>query len=209
MYRTSRLRLAALSGVALLVVATVYLAASDNWNWLRSPIEELVGRSTGRVLRIDGDLRADVLPRPRAVLEDVRLANPEWARHPWLLEGRRVEFVLDGTALLRGDVRLAELSLAGTQVALERDREGRTSWALDKAPDRNTVGPPRIGRLLISDGTLHYEDALTDTSLVVWLHTNGRLEGLPTSFAAQGVYRGRTLRAEGHAGEVISIADTT
>lgn len=209
MYRTSRLLLAALSGVALLVVATVYLAASDNWNWLRSPIEELVERSTGRVLRIDGDLRVDVLPRPRAVLEDVRLANPDWARHPWLLEGRRVEFVLDGTALLRGDVRLAELSLAGTQVALERDREGRTSWALDKAPDRNTVGPPRIGRLLISDGTLHYEDAPTDTSLVVWLHTNGRLEGLPTSFAAQGIHRGRTLRAEGHAGEVISIADTT
>ncbi len=186
----------------------VYLFMDDNWNWLRGPIEHLVEAGTGREFRIDGDLRVDLFPSPRVVMENVRFANPSWAKHRWMLTSKRVRFVLDGRALLRGDAAISELSLQGTWLALERNARGAKSWTLGEGADPDAIRPPRIGGLTIRDGTVRYYDASSDTSLTIWLHTNGTSDSLPTSFSAEGTYRGRSLFATGYAGEIVSITDT-
>jgi uncharacterized protein involved in outer membrane biogenesis len=201
--------LAALGSLAFLLVAlATYVTAGDHWNWLRGPVERLVERSTGRQFRIDGDLRIDLMPNPHVVLENIRFANPSWAAHRWLLQGRRVGFTLERSALLRGNVEISELSLDGARLALERNAQGEKSWTLDESTRPQTSRLPGIGRLSVSNGTVRYDDASTDTSLVVWLDTNGSSGRLPTSFSAQGTYRGKRLHAEGYAGAVLSSVDT-
>ena len=68
--------------VAAIVLLPILLAiafiAIAGWNWLRAPIEREVLDRTGRVFRINGDLRLKWhWPRPHVEAAGVTFANPE------------------------------------------------------------------------------------------------------------------------------------
>ena len=190
--------------LGLLVMLALFIVFG--LNLLRGPIERVVTETTGRELRIEGDLSPVwnwVYPRFRA--EGVSFANPQWASEDTMFTADAVEASISLLPLFRGRVVLPDLQLEGAQVNLEQDAEGRKNWILD--PDREEQKEASrffIRHLTVDKGRLKYDDAARKINLVANLSTDET--GL--AFTTQGSYSGLDVDASGRAGHVLSLRDT-
>lgn len=196
--------------LGLLVAVPVAVGLAFDSNWLRSPIENAVSKRTGRAFDIRGEL--DIVPRwpLRVVIEDVRFANPPWAKEPNTLELERAEVAIALLPLLRGRVELPEVVLTKPVIALEKSPDGRNdNWTLAKQDgpeaDQKEGRAPVIGRLAVDQGVLLFHDPANRTALKLEVQTQAET----VRFRAGGTYRGQRVDAEGHGGSILSIADTT
>lgn len=89
-------------------------------------------------------------------LEDVRVANPDWAPHERLLTLQALELVVDTNALLKGDIQLGRLHLQRPAVHLARREDGATSW--EGLMDQEDDGEPgmRPDAIRVAEGRLTY-----------------------------------------------------
>jgi len=119
--------------VAVAIAAA--LALAFDWNWIKRPKERYVSTSAGRTLVLAGNISADWsagLLRPRFTFRGVRLANPDWADVPWLIDVREVSVLLPLSRMFRRPLRIEKLAATGTTVALEVETDGRHPWLLDR-----------------------------------------------------------------------------
>ena len=56
----------------------------------RAPMEAGLSFALGRKVSLNGPIRLTFSLRPTLVLEDVRIANPSWASHPFFLQATRL-----------------------------------------------------------------------------------------------------------------------
>lgn len=201
----------------LLMLAALTLFGA---NWARAPIEQLVLQRTGRVLKIDGDLRlAPGWPLLGMQVQGLRFANPAWARQPQMVAVDYADLQLDLRALLRGQVLLPQVQVGQPVVMLERGPEGRRSWLLDR--DQRDVGSAvQIGRLTLRQGTLGFDDPAQQTALRLALQTAGSQPDAPAPgpasvlgapsdvlFTATGLLRGQAVQVQGRGASVLGLLD--
>lgn len=177
-----------LLGLVLAVPAVALLAFwSLDESYYRQLIARQVEQATGRRLTIEGPLRLRLAPAPTVVVEDVALANPNWAAEANLLELDRLELQLDAMSALVGRLEIDRLALVGPRLALERAPDGRASWTFEAdreaapEPDRTDGeagtrrdGPARlpvVRELEVRDGELSYRGPGRDEPLRVELPT--------------------------------------
>lgn len=189
-------------------------------NWARGPIEQLVLQRTGRVLKIDGDLRLQPgWPLLGVQVQRLRFANPAWARQPQMVAVDTAQAQLDLRALLRGRVLLPQVQVGQPVVMLERAADGRRSWLLDR-DQRDAGSAVQIGRLTLHQGTLGFDDPAQQTSLRLALQTAGNRADAPAPgptsalgapsdvlFSATGTLRGEPLQARGRGASVLGLLD--
>lgn len=196
--------------LVVIVVSMVLLVAIFGWNWLRGPIERMTLEKTGRALVIGGDLKLRFdWPLPRIQAGMVTFANPAWAREKQMVTADMVEITVDLPQLFRQNIVLNEVRLQRPVVFLEQGREGRKNWLLDlnQHDERTRI---RIGRLVLDQGTLGYDDAGNKTSLRSELSTKLQPDVAGASgviFSARGQYRGLPLKAQGSGGPVLAMRD--
>ena len=89
-----------------------------------------VQAATGRTLALDGALRVAPGLRPTLVAEGVRFSNAPGAAEPDMVRVARVEAQVQLLPLLRGEVRIDRLVLAGLRVILDADASGGGNWNL-------------------------------------------------------------------------------
>ncbi len=216
-----------IAGLILLpVLAAVLFVAIYGWNWLRAPIERMTLEKTGRELVIAGDLKLHLgWPLPRIRAEAVRFANPSWAKEKQMIVADSVEATLDLPQLLQRNIYLPEVRLSRPVVFLERGSGERRNWLLD-LEQQDDEARIRIGRLLLDNGRLGYDDAAAKTSIRADLSTSNDAEpandpkaandakaannakaGAGLSFAATGKYKGLSLVAKGSGGPVLALRD--
>ena len=216
--------LAALWVLAVPVIIVLAVAVFG-LNWARVPLQNQVLQSTGRALRIGGDLKlAWAWPTPRLRAVDVSFANPAWAAQPQMLNAEAVEITIDLRALLHGALAFPEVLLTRPRVFLEQASGGRKTWLLDRAQsDENTRIP--IGHLQLDRGEVTYTEVAQKTEVRATLSTvdapmgpangNGNGNGDITTdtrrvaFGAQGVFKGQPLSATGSGGGVLAWRDET
>lgn len=197
-------------GLLIVAVPVVVLASLPNWNFLREPLARAVGDRTGRELNIGGDLEIDLgWPILRARASDVTFSNPPWARGKNMIEAR---YVLLGVAippLFRRSLTLEEVHLERAAISLEKSRDGRKNWLLDRN-QRNDKARVAVRRLTVSDGRIEYLDPASLTRLTAGVSTPGgstRQTALPLMFKVDGKYRGQPLSAAGCGGSVLALRD--
>jgi AsmA family protein len=141
--------------VAALAAIVLLIGVLFDWNWLKGPLENLVSARLGREFQIAGDLDVDLSLHPRITLTDVRLANPPWASDEPMLVVPRAEAVIDLPALVKGEIRLPEVSLSGPSLRLETRPDGPPNWRFMRRP---SLPPniPEIGRLQIANASIDY-----------------------------------------------------
>ncbi len=190
---------------ALLVALFV---AMYGWNWLRGPIERMTLETTGRELLIDGDLELEFAwPSPRIRAGAVTFANPAWAKEKQMVAADAVEVTIDLPQLLLRKIVLPEVRLLRPRVFLERGSGGRKNWLLD-LQQQDEQARIRIGRLLLDQGRLGYDDVAQKTSIRAELSTaEAQSAGEELRFAAQGQYKGLPLKAQGSGGPVLGLRD--
>jgi AsmA protein len=194
-----------IGGAVFILFLALALFFTFGLNTLRGPIARAVTEATGRELVIEGDLKpvwSWLHPRLRA--ENVRFANAEWGKADYLLDAEAVEASISVLPLFVGRVVLPEVHLESAEVSLELDAEGRKNWILKKEPEEQKDESRFHVKLLTVDyGTLRYDDALRQHSIVAELST----DETGVQFSADGQYAGMPLKVKGHTGHVLSVRE--
>jgi uncharacterized protein involved in outer membrane biogenesis len=163
MRKTRLLLLLTLLPVApLLLAAELPFGREDVRDYVVGRLSEMAGRE----LTVEGDMQIDLAWEPTIRLEEVRVANADWAEAPHMLKLEALEITLDMRRLLRGEVRLPRLALIGPQLFLERADDGENNWILGgdgqtivesaAAPGGQPGNLPQIDRLEVTRGELAY-----------------------------------------------------
>lgn len=195
-------------------VLALSLLAIFGWNPLRGPIERLALQKTGRALAIQGDLSVSFgWPWPHIHANGVTFANPPWTQEKQMVTANAVELTLDLPQLLRGNIVLPEVHLDHPVVFLEEGPQGKKNWLLD-VNQQDEGARARIRRLTLDEGTLGYDNGMTQTHIRAGLSSlsppekdAADSEGPGVAFHAKGQYQGLPLTAAGHGGPVLALRD--
>ncbi|OYY95761.1 MAG: hypothetical protein B7Y41_00240 [Hydrogenophilales bacterium 28-61-23] len=195
--------------LAPIMLVALFIAVFG-WNLLRAPVERIALEKTGRVLAIGGDIEVEFgWPLPRIHAGATTFANPAWAREKQMVAADAVEVVIDLPQLLRGGIVIPELRLKRPLIFLEQGADGRKNWLLDRK-QQDEKARIHVGRLVLDQGVLGYDDAGRNTHIRAELSTSDtRPAGKELTFTAHGQYKGQPLTARGTGGPVLGLRDTT
>lgn len=212
-----------LLGITVIVILFFLLF---DWNMLRPYINRKVSETTGREFAIRGDLDVKFqrglqsetgwrryVPRPTVSANDVYMSNPGWSTvGAQMALAQRVEVGLHLLPLLRKNVVITDLRLAGPDIAVERRKDGRNSWTFkDNGPSQWEVD---IRRLNFNSGKLRYVDEPLGLDLRADARSIDAPQQAPASgvppyglaFTLSGTYNKTKLTGGGKAGAVLSLA---
>jgi len=133
-------------GLSLLVllIAGVFLwLKSMDPQVLSDQLRAALEHATGRSVTISGPLQVTLRPLPSVSVSQVMIANPDWAKSPKMLAVQRLTIRPSLRSLLRGQVLLHEINIAGVQLWLENGPDGQPSWLFEKKGS-SPVGVPEI-----------------------------------------------------------------
>ena len=119
--------LAILIGVLATLVVAATVAVQSGWAERR--IESLAAGRLGREVDIEG-MRVLAAWPPQIEVAVLRVANPDWASEPYLVDARGVRGTLEVGPLLRGRI-IGTAAVDEAAAALERDGE-RTTWSFPR-----------------------------------------------------------------------------
>jgi len=113
--------------VALMVAVYVFLDHYD-YNKLKPRIARMVKDATGRELRLGGEVDLAIGFSPALVVADVTFANASWGSQPQMIKVEKLQAQVRLLPLLRRNVEVKNISLAGVEVLLETDPNGKGNW---------------------------------------------------------------------------------
>lgn len=209
--RSARLVRHVLLALAVFLVALVLLVIFFPWDMLRGPINRYVSEKTGRHFEITRRLDVSLGLRQATVhLDGIEFANPSWARAPYLVKAERADIDLRLWPLLRGQVILPGVRLAGPQLGLQMEADGRRTWALGKGDagegGKGTV--PTIGLLQVDNGALDFLAPAYGVDLQAQFSFDPQRGEMPLAYRMQGRYQRQPLKAEGRTGNVLQLDQT-
>jgi len=149
-----------LIGAALtlfVLVAALLLVVQSAW--VRGIAERQIEKLTGREVSI-GRLDIDLRRCLRIEADEVRIGNPDWAEREHLLNARHVSACLAWLPLLTGTARVKSAALIDAELNLERDSQGRATWAIGaEQKEEKDEPPPIINNVRLSNVLIHFRDA--------------------------------------------------
>ena len=181
--------------LAILVLLLVTVALFD-WNLLRGPLERRLEAASGRDVAI-GHLDVELGWPSTVILDDVRLANPEWSTHDTMARAGQVRLQVAAWPLLRGELVLPQLQLHSPVLLLERTDDEQANWRFgDEDDDADGVA---VGQLLVEDGRLRVLETGLDTDFTLAIDSEGQARNGPPPLRLQGDgrYRGNPFSIEG------------
>ena len=176
------------------------------WDSLRGPINRYVSDQLGRRFEITRHLSVHLGRTTTVIAEGIEIANPEWAKEPYLLKATSAEFGIRLLPLLTGRVVLPSIKLSEPQIGLQIEPDGRRTWAFSR--DTSKEGAvPHIGSIVVDQGSVSYlaksqgADIQTKFSLAP-----AAVNDLPLSFNATGRWNSGAFTANGRTGGVLQFS---
>jgi uncharacterized protein involved in outer membrane biogenesis len=145
---------------------------------------------------------------PRIHAEQVRLENAEWGGERYMLDLAGVDFTIRLLPLLRGEIVLPEVAFSRPVIVLEKNARGEGNWELSHKEDEETDFP-KIGRLVVDEGTITYRDPEIATDIKAQVATDTARQQAVTRFTARGKFKDKSASASGSAGSVFLLTDQT
>ena len=185
-----------------IVILVLALCEAIGWPFLRGPIERALSKGLARPVEIGGDFKLHLLGAVRIRSERFVIRAP--ADGPVLRDaaGRPSDF-LDASgvalalpystvlALARGrhdrPLVVSSLDVASLEVGLVRTADGAANWHFGPREKKDTAPPllPQFDRLVVQNGKLRFDDAVTRVQLDVAVKTDeGRRAANPDSRGA-------------------------
>ena len=212
--KRSRKVLAWITGVLLaLIVVAILVVALFDWNRLKPFINDKVSQALGRPFAINGDLTVDwqrdrsgswlasLLPWPEFTARDIRIANPDWAAQPQFARLDGLRFRLALLPLLAHRIDVPSLQLVQPSIDLERDKQGRASWAF--ALPQNTAPSAwklNLGTIGFDRGLITLDDVVSRTKL------KATIEPLQSAIPYDQIVAQQSADARAQAGKTVGAA---
>lgn len=211
-----------LIAVVVLVVALVATAAaiilSMDFNQYRPVIASEVEAATGRQLNLAGEIDVAVSLVPTVTVENVSFANADWGSRPEMVTVERLEVEMELLPLITGEIRVKRVVLAGTDILLETDENGRPNWVFAEgegaetaAPAEATSGPtrlPTVNSVAIENASLTYRDGATGQSHTIALSklsAEASDATSPIEIALEGALNDQPITLAGSVGAVQNL----
>lgn len=205
-------------GVVLLAltIAVVVVILIWDWNWFRERLERESSDRTGRETTIGAIEVAWDWSVPRIVLTDVTFANPDWASESEMARADRLAVSIRFWDALGGDIVLPELVLTRPVVNLEKSTDGAANWDFGGNPAADVAAEvlpedrtemPAIGRLVIEQGQIAYDDPVEGIALAGNVSTATGDAGEQIHLEGEGSFEGRPFTLTLTGGSVLSLRD--
>ena len=189
--------------VSLFVLAAVLLAVMVDPNKYKGDITRLVKEKTGRELVFEGDVKLSFFPRLGVQVGGVRLSNPPGFGDKPFTRIQSASVSINILPLLVRRVEVGRVTLEGLELHLERDEQGRASWADFTGPEdprkqaearKNAAPGPAsltdlsLDGLVLKDARIIWEDRQTGKRYVLGnlnLDVKAIQPGKPFDFAGR------------------------
>jgi AsmA family protein len=182
------------------------------WDLLRGPINRYVSGELGRRFEITERLSVKLGRSTTVRADGLEFANPEWAREPYLVKAKAVEFDIRLWPLLFGKVDLPRMALFEPQIALQIEPDGRRTWALSRDTS-DASAAPKIGALTVDRGTLKYLASSQGADMMALFTLNPESSGtssgsaqLPLGYKLSGKWNNEPFTANGRTGSVLQLS---
>lgn len=124
---------------------------------------EQLEKQTGRTLSFSGPVRLSLWPTLGMKADGVTLSNADWGNNQPLLRAERLTIGLSAADLLRGDVKVTEVSAVLPHLNLQTREDGQGNWVFDEAASANAeLAEPRadtavsVESLMLTGASLRY-----------------------------------------------------
>ena len=198
------LRWVAVTGIVLAVLVLVVFFFP--WDSLRGPLNRYVSDQLGRRFEITRHLSVKPGWTTTVSAQGIEIANPPWARDPYLLKAASAEFDIRLLPLLAGKIVLPRIKLAEPEIGLQTEPDGRRTWAFSRDTSEKGTAP-QIGSLIVDQGRVGYLDKARGADLKAQFSL-APVAGndLPLSFKASGRWNNETFTANGRTGGVLAFS---
>ncbi|WP_416368045.1 AsmA family protein [Tritonibacter mobilis] len=166
-----RLILRILSAIVITIAVGVAILTFLPGQKLAELAAQQIEKQTGRQVVFGGDVRFSFWPTLGIQADDVALANADWAGPEPLLTAGRLTIGVDAADLIRGDIRITELTAIVPHLNLETREDGIGNWVFDAPASGET--PAQVETDSEGEGTSVAIEAIT-------------LRGASLRFAAHG-----------------------
>ena len=189
--------------VSVFVLAAVLLAVMVDPNKYKGEITQLVRERTGRELVFEGDVKLSFFPRLGLRVGVVRLGNPPGFGDKPFTRIQSASVSINILPLLARRVEVGKVTVEGLELHLERDEQGRASWADFTGPEdprkqaearKNAAPGPAsltdlsLDGLVLKDARIIWEDRQTGKRYVLGnlnLDVKAIQPGKPFDFAGR------------------------
>lgn len=166
----------ALVAVVVLAIAALFVIPTDR---IAKIATDQFTAATGRALTIGGDVRPTIYPILGVRMQDVTLANADWASSTPMVRADALAVGVQLAPLFSGSVQIEEISAIGARVLLERRADGIGNWVFDgmarKEPQDTATseGAPNLpsdfslASAVLQDANLIWSDAVTGTEIAL------------------------------------------
>ena len=195
-----------MTGIGIALVMLVLVIVFFPWDSLRGPINRYVSDQLGRRFEITRHLSVRLGFTTTVSAEGIEIANPEWAREPYLLKATSAEFEIKLLPLIVGKVVLPAIRLAQPRIGLQIEPDGRRTWALSRDTSEKGTAP-QIGSLVVDRGSVSYLAKAQGADLDVQFSLVPESSNeLPLSFKTTGRWNNGTFTADGRTGGVLEFS---
>ncbi|MES2415026.1 MAG: AsmA family protein [Pseudomonadota bacterium] len=206
-------------GLAALLVGLVLLVFFFPWDMMRGPVNRYVSDQLGRRFEITRHLSVDLGRTVTVRADGLELANPEWAKEPYLVKATLAEFDIRLWPLILGKVDLPRIALVEPQIGLQIEPDGRRTWALSRDTS-DTGAVPAIGAFTVDSGSLKYLAPSQGADMTVQFSLAAEAAApvgtasvaqfssatLPLSYKVSGKWRNAPFTASGRTGGVLQLS---
>ena len=193
----------------LVMLAMLLVGVFFPWDLLRGPINRYVSEQLGRRFEITQHLAVNWGFPTTVTAQGIEIANPDWARNPYLLKATAAEFDIRLLPLLSGHIVLPRIKLTAPNFGLQADPDGRRTWVLSRNTSDQGTGP-QIGSVIVDQGNVGYLASAqgADIEAKFSLAQEAGNE-LPLTYEANGKWKNEPFTAQGRAGGVLQFAKNT
>ncbi len=141
--------------VAGLAVALVVALSQVNLDTLRSSIVAVLQDATGMPVQVDGGVSWKLSLRPRIELNDVRIANADWAKNKYAYSADKIDVRLNLVSLFHDRPTIQNIKMYDVKVNVEKNESGQYSVpnlknadsgvAEKKSPDKYPIKVSGLG----------------------------------------------------------------
>jgi AsmA family protein len=168
------------AAVGLLVAAVAIILAFYDTDDLKQLAAGAASTALGREVAINGDADLDLGWVTRIRLNDLTVANADWAkaREAYMAQVGQLDFAINVWELLKGRIVVPRIDISRPRASLERNAKGEANWQLSAASEAAARGAapeqrqeiPVIKQLNLDDGRFAYRDAKIDRSATLDLN---------------------------------------
>ncbi len=152
--RLIKLVLGALGALGIIVLVLITGLLFVDLGVFRAQLEAGASNAFGRRVTFEGELHLEPSLRPTITIEDMRIANPDWASRPDFARIQRLEVKVALLPLVQGELEVLDVSFRGADMLLEVGEDDADNFTFGRR-----VGPPRLPdlhRFNLTDSVLGY-----------------------------------------------------